>query len=46
MLGNKRRGLARRAPQLAKYNLPIAVSSVIDLLTGLIRLCAFDFARE
>ena len=30
----------------ASYNLPIAVSSVIDLLTGLIRPRAFNFARE
>ena len=36
-----------RAPRpLAKYNLPIAVSSVIDLLTGLIRPRAFNFALE
>lgn len=37
---------ARRVRELAKYNLPIAVSSVIDLLTGLIRPGAFNFARE
>ena len=40
------RGQPVEAPQLAKYNLPIAVSSVIDLLTGLIRPRAFNFARE